>query len=211
MTDPSFYVVEYEWERHGLPAFVGGTYNHPEFEWDLLNPEASCAVPIVKSYELHVTDPALRRLDFDFYDPRSPLVSRAFLSVCDELHVKYRAVPLRVTFAAQAAGSQEFFFFLPCQGEALLDRESSQYQEEGVLETGEVMRDRYFPQHPVYSWIRHFEVMPTSLHLFHCIEIFQLAASEQFRNLVMEHGLKGVKLVPLDASFRYDPWGEIAA
>ena len=176
--DAAFYLVEYEWEDHGFPAFLSGTYNYPDFEWDVLNPDASCQVPIVRSYEFHLTDPALSRLPFDFYDPRSPLVSRAFLSVCDELQVKYRAVPLKITFSAEGASPAAFFLFLPCQSEALLNREGSDYQEDRVVETGEVMRDKHFPQHPIYSWIRRFDVRPTSSHLFHCIELLQLAIHE---------------------------------
>lgn len=209
MRNDGFYLVEYEWRQYGLPAHACGSFNHTDFEWEILNPNSLPDASIVRTYTFHVADPALTTLDFDFYDPQSPIVTRAFLSVCDQLGVSYRSVPLSVTFVASSA-AQDFFFFLPCQSASLLDREKSDYQEDRIVDTGDVMVDRHFPSNPIYSWIRRFSVKPSPLHLFHCIELLQLVASESFRKLAIEHGLKGIKFTPLDENFRYDPWGELS-
>ncbi len=71
------------------------------------------------------------------------------------------------------------------------------------------MMDKSFPGQPVYSWIRKFVAEPVPLNVFHCIELMQLVVSERFVSLSRNRGIKGVGFVPIDASYRYDPWGEI--
>ncbi len=206
-----FYVMEYDWQKFDLPPFVIGTFNHADFEWDFNDPRSIEDIRIDRSYEFHITDPNIKSLNLDFYDPRSPIVSAAFLSVCDESGVQYRSVPLKVSFSGTPGSTAEFFLFLPFQSTSLLNRELSEYQEDRVVETGEVMMDKSFPGQPVYSWIRRFVTEPVSLNLFHCIELMQLVVSERFVSISRSRGIKGVGFVPIDAGYRYDPWGEIPA
>lgn len=211
MSNREFFVMEYDWQKLDLPAFISGTFNHADFEWDFNSPNSIKDIRIDRAYEFHITDPAIKSLDLDFYDPRSPIVSAAFLSVCDELDVRYRSVPLKVSFSGAPGSTAEFFLFLPYQSASLLNRGLSEYQEDRVVETGEVMMDKSFPGQPVYSWIRKFVIEPVPLNLFHCIELMQLVVSERFVSLSRNRGIKGVGFVPIDASYRYDPWGEIPA
>lgn len=210
MSTADFFVLEYDWQSYGLPAFIAGMFNHDEFEWNVMNPPSLRDVRISRSYEFHVTDSSIKRLNFDFYDPRSPIVSMDFLSVCDELSVEYRAVPLKVSLAGVPGAIANYFVFLPCQSESLMDREQSEFQEDRVVETGEVMMDRSFPGQPVYSWIKRFVPKRTPLQLFHCTELMQVVVSRRFADLASERGIKGAGFVPIDESFRYDPWGEIS-
>lgn len=209
MCSRAFSVMEYDWQKFDLPPFVGGTFNHADFEWNFNDPHSIKDIRIGRSYEFNITDPTIKRLNLDFYDPRSPIVSAAFLSVCDELGVQYRSVPLKVYFSGALDSTAELFLFLPYQSASLLNRGLSEYQEDRVVETGEVMMDKSFPGQPVYSWIRKFVTEPVPLNLFHCIELMQLVVSERFVSLSRNRGIKGVGFVPIDASYRYDPWCEI--
>lgn len=211
MTPLRFYVLEYNWADEGLPAFISGEFNHPEFEWDYFNPTSFSQANIKNSYEFRITDKSITTIDFDFYDPRAPIVSDAFLAVCGELGVNYKAVPLSIYFSNGERSLRSFHLLLALQSASLLDRISSTFLEDKITESGQVAMDKAFPTHPVYSWIKDFRITPTDMHLFHCIEIFHLCASSEFKERSEARNLKGLGFVPIDSTYRYDPWGELNA
>ena len=209
MSSKDYFVLDFEWEKFGYPAHLSGKFNHADFEWNLHDPKNLRQAEIFRTYEFTITDPKIKILDFDFYDPQSPIVSDAFLGVCDALEVGYRAVPLRMLFRSAKSAAQVYHLLLPCDSAALMDRRDSEFREDRVLETGEVMMDRHFPEHPVYSWIKHFAIAPTPLHLFQSIEMRKIVVSDTFKRLAESKNFKGIRYIKIDDDFRYDPWHEL--
>ena len=105
---------------------------------------------------------------------------------------------------------KSYNILLPGQSEKLLDRDHSEFSEERVVETGEIMMDRMHPGAHVYAWIKRFSTIPTNADLFWCIELLEIEVSERFKNLALENKLQGLKFIPINETFVYDPWGEIS-
>ncbi|WP_371870472.1 imm11 family protein [Pseudoduganella flava] len=143
-------------------------------------------------------------MGFDFYGEQSYMVSEQFCDLCREYSVPFRPVPLTLVLQGQQVGS--YYFFLPGKYVALLDTERSEYEIDTDLETGQPMVDQLFPPTPVYKKISRF--VPRSdetCSLFSCIEIGKLVCSGDFRDAVLERGLKGMRFTPIQ-DFTYDPW-----
>jgi hypothetical protein len=138
-------------------------------------------------------------------DGDQPYVSQDFLNVCDSTGVPYRAIPLRMLLPSGTETKKNYFFFLPKSNLSLLDRASSQYEDQLNLETGEVQYNGVFTDVPMYTKIEKFvpKDIPTP-PLFFCTEIFALICIEQFK--AAGSALIGVEYVPLDESYRYAPW-----
>jgi hypothetical protein len=204
-----YFVLEYDWKKDKLPVRLSGSFNQPEFEWDILNPNSAKQVRVQKSYELKITDKSIKKIEADFYDPDCPIVSERFLSICDELGVSYQKVPLKISFTSKNAAPHDSYLLLLCDSAKLLDREHSEFGEDHIVETGAVMMNKHFPDSPIYSWIRKFKVRSTQHHLFHCIELIRPVVSQKFKQMAEERNLKGLSFVPVDNGYQYDPWGDM--
>lgn len=91
-----------------------------------------------------------------------------------------------------------------------MDREKSEYQVDCVLETRENMMSKLYPDCYVYSWIKKFiPHVGIDEHLFRCVETMELVCSGTFMEKAVESGLLGLRFIPIDENYRYDPWGEI--
>jgi hypothetical protein len=124
----------------------------------------------------------------------------------------YRAIPLRLTHAGAKAAMKDYFIFLPGTHIALLDRERSEFLEDRDERSGQVAENRLFPGTPMYSWIKRFVTRnDCAANLFRCTETMDIVCSEEFKARAERKGLKGIKFVPIDDRYRYDPWGEIPA
>lgn len=206
-----FYLVEYAAGAEGCPYYLSGRFNIEEYEWNIHDP-GSYDGEIKQQYIFDVTDGLLDKVCFDLYDPgNTPHASEAFIELCESFRVKFRTIPLTVRLRGSEWIKKKYSLFLPYQHESLLCREQSEFCEETDLETGGTMINRYFPEHPMYAWIKRFSVRPTEAHLFRCIELHQLVASEPFRDEALRRNLQGIRFTPIDDKFIYDPWGDLGA
>ncbi|WP_197341486.1 hypothetical protein [Ralstonia solanacearum] len=109
------------------------------------------SVVVEHEYIYKLSDPDVS-IDFDFYGSQTNFVSKQFLSVCDVLGVRYRAVPLRIAKeGGEECNHKSYFIFLPGEHVALLDRDQSEFAEDRDMETGEVAASNLFPGTPMYS------------------------------------------------------------
>jgi len=211
MSNNQFYLVEYEPGAKGCPYFLSGNFNIEEYEWEINDP-GTYDIEMNQQYIFDVTDYSLSELCFDLYNPENtPHVSEAFIELCEYFQVKFRAIPLTIRLRDSDFTKKNYSLFLPYQHESLLCREQSEFCEEIIIETGEPMMHRYFPATPIYAWIKRFSVVPTEAHLFRCLELGQLVASQLFRDEALRRNLQGIRFTPIDDTFIYDPWGDIGA
>nr|OAI59918.1 hypothetical protein RSP597_23610 [Ralstonia solanacearum] len=208
MKDARFYVVQYCSGETGCQNFLSGVMNREEWEWPMYTTDPFSVV-VEHEYIYKLSDPDVS-IDFDFYGSQTNFVSKQFLSVCDVLGVRYRAVPLRIAKeGGEECNHKSYFIFLPGEHVALLDRDQSEFAEDRDMETGEVAASNLFPGTPMYSWIKRFVVrQDCAAHLFRCTETMELVCSAKLKADVERQALKGIGFVPIDGSYSYDPWGE---
>jgi hypothetical protein len=204
--DKKLYILEYRPDGDGCPYFMAEEGEPGAWEWDNQDPNPF-GIRVTSSYALRITDHEIRFIDFDLYGTNLKYVSDQFIEVCDAFDVRFRPVPLDVTFWDGSRPQKKYSVFLPADHLPILDPERSIVEVERVAETGEPMGNRYFPQIPFYKKIEKFVVKDIGLPpLFQCVEINALVCGEEFRVAALNAGLRGLKFVPLDDSYSYDPW-----
>jgi hypothetical protein len=113
-----------------------------------------------------------------------------------------------VTLHSGQLSAKDYFIYLPAAHVALLDVEKSTVEIEKIVETGEAMIDKLHPPNLVYARIDHFVPREmTTPELFFCIELIRLVCTEKFKIGATEKNIIGLDFTPVDANFRYDPWG----
>lgn len=204
-----YFVVRYKGGEIGCPHHLSGELNQEQWEWDPFSPDPHSEI-VEKDYVLKVSDTDVKTIGFDFYEAPSYYVSKKFLSVCDALGVNYRSIPLEIQILdRKITQSFRYYIFLTASSAALLDEKESEFSFETVVETGEVMINRYFKNFPMYSWINKF-VPNAENHpaLFRCIETMELVCSRDFKDLATRNNLQGISFIPIDENYKFDPWGE---
>ncbi len=150
-------------------------------------------------------------VDFDFYGSQTNFVSEQFLQVCNAMKVRYREIPLRITYDGKDVGDKRYSIFLPAEHVALLDRSNSEFSEDRDMETGGIAENNLFPGTPMYSWIKRFVPRDDCAStLFRSVEIMELVCNEKFKGEAERVALKGVEFIPIDNNYIYDPWGEVS-
>jgi hypothetical protein len=201
-----FYVVNYEPDGIGSPYYLGGNYDPEEWEFDIDDPNP-LDIKINRKHSLSLTDPEIKNIDFDFYTPDPTIVSKEFLALCNEQKVPFKAIPFDISLARGKKQEKEYSIFIPATHVALLDIENSVAEIEKILETGENKINPIFPPNFVYAKIEKFAINEVqTASLFQCIEIRQLVCTNEFKIEALSRNLKGLKFVPIDEQFRFDPW-----
>jgi hypothetical protein len=203
-----FYILEYSDAAPGCPIYLGGELNHEETEWNIFEPHPF-EVNVEKNYVLQITDKTIKDVKFDMEGRHGKYVSKNFLDVCDELHVRYRAIPLDIVLANGKRTSKKYFFFLPVDYIMLMDRKSSIFAEDVDAETGQVKYNKLFPFSPIYNKIDSFvPIADPTPELFCCLENMELVCTKRFKEKSEKNELLGIKYIPIDASYKYDPWAD---
>ncbi|WP_321790361.1 hypothetical protein [Burkholderia pyrrocinia] len=206
--DARFYVVKYRAEDAGCPSYLSGELNREEWEWPVYVADPF-GVDVKHEYVLALSDSSIS-VDFDFYGTQTNYVSKEFLTVCESVGVRYRAIPIDIVRSAKSVGQKIYSIFLPADHESLLDRQKSEYSEDRDLETKEVAENKLFPGTPMYGWIKRFIPRDDcSVNLFRCTETMELVCSHEFKVEAERYALKGIDFLPIDESYSYDPWGEV--
>jgi len=205
--DNNYYVMSYDPTGEGCPVSMAGFFNCENFEWDPYEPNPN-KLDIKHDYSINLTGlgVGIEDLDFDFYQVGTTYVSKAFLKVCDDLGVKYRAVPLELK-SGKKTRRGEFFIFLPGESLAAMDKERSVYEVSKDIETGAIIDSPLYPGAVSIDKVEFFVVSECiRADVFRCQETLELFCSERFKMSV--HNLKGISFVKIDSSYRYDPWAE---
>ncbi|QGZ40048.1 hypothetical protein IP92_05598 [Pseudoduganella flava] len=202
------YILQYEADGLGCPHHLALEMTPPQWEWSAYEPNPM-SVPINNTYSAKITDGEIDRIDFDMYGTNTKYVSTAFLDVCKEHDVTFRAIPLDLRLPDGSKPEKDYSIFLPGDIVALLDADKSIAEVERVVETGETMMSVLVPNTPVYSKITKFVAKDIALpHLFLCAEVFSLVCTADFLHTASGRGLRGLKFTPLDDSYIYDPWAD---
>jgi hypothetical protein len=201
-----FYVINYEPDGIGSPYYLGGNYDPEEWEFDIDDPNP-LDIKVNREHALSVTDPEIKNIDFDFYTPDPTIVSKEFLALCEKQEVAFKAITLDISLAKRKNQGKKYSIFIPATHIALLDIENSVADIEKILETGENKINPIFPPNFVYAKIEKFATKEIQTPpLFQCIEIRQLVCTEEFKAEALSRNLKGLKFVPIDEQFQFDPW-----
>ncbi|MGS0897312.1 hypothetical protein ACVBGC_33040 [Burkholderia stagnalis] len=202
-----FYVVKYRSGDAGCPPYLSGELSRGEWEWPMYVADPF-GIEVKHVYVLTLSDPSMQ-IDFDFYGTQTNYVSKEFLTVCDNMGVRYRAIPINIVRNIEFINQKDCSIFLLGDHESLLDRQNSEYLEDRDLETKEVAENKLFPGTPMYSWIKRFVPREDcSSNLFRCTETLELVCTDDFKAEVERFALKGIDFIPIDESYSYDPWGE---
>lgn len=103
--------------------------------------------------------------------------------------------------------AKRYFVFLPATHISLLDFENSIFEIERLRENGDATIHKDFPDIPVYSKIEKFIVKNIEVpHLLQCIDIFSLVCTDTFKKEALNRNFHGLKFIPLDETYVYDPW-----
>jgi len=205
MTD-KLYSLKYEPDGNGCPHFLSEKVVPDEWEW---NPYETKPfdIEIAKRYSSKITDKAIKFIDFDFYGTDSRYVSDKFTTLCNDLSISFRAIPIDITMRDGSRPEKSYFVFLSASHISILDTEKSIYEIERLKENGAVAMHKDFPEIPVYSKIEKFIAKNLEFpHLFQCIDIYSLVCTDAFKNESLNRNLRGLKFIPLDEGFTYDPW-----
>ncbi|WP_143286709.1 hypothetical protein [Burkholderia ubonensis] len=205
--DARFYVVQYRPGEFGCPHFLSGAVNRDEWEWPMYVGDPF-SVAVEHDYVYQLAD-SKDLVDFDFYGSQTNFVSDQFLKVCDTMKVRYRAIPLRITYDGRDVGGKRYSIFLPAEHVALLDRSGSEFSEDGNMGAEEISEVNLFPGAPMYGWIKRFVPRDDCAStLFRSVEIMELVCNEKFKEEAGRAALRGVEFIPIDSNYIYDPWGE---
>ncbi|NHZ67018.1 hypothetical protein F1735_32945 [Massilia sp. CCM 8694] len=141
------------------------------------------------------------------YGLQTKFVSRKFLETCEDLNVKFRAVPLKFVVRKKRV-EKEYFMFLPVDHLPLLNKDSSTFSEARNVDSGELLMNKIYPDQVIYNNITKFVTSNSEFpHLFKCTEILQLVCTREFMQLATERNLKCIDFIPIDGDFKYDAWG----
>jgi hypothetical protein len=203
-----FYLIEYQAGELGCPVFLAGDEN-ADWEWDIYDPYP-WKYTITKSYEFRSTDDDLRELELDYAGSPCSFVSEEFLKVCDTLGAAYRSVPVTVYMADGSKARKKYYYFLSAQWASLVDDQESTYAIERNL-AGDSAEHKYYGGIKNYAWISNLVVKKDiDLDFFWCAEFMRHTCSKRFVEMAMIASLKGLKFIPLNSYFKYDPWGDLA-
>ncbi|NHZ66909.1 hypothetical protein [Massilia genomosp. 1] len=203
MTEKNYYILKYKACGAECPIRLSGRLNQHKWEWDGFETKPN-DVDIVKNYEFTVSDRKIKSLEFDFYGYLTKFVSEKFLKVCDDLNVKFRAVPLKFIVQKKEI-DKKYYIFLPVDHFSLLDAELSEFEAVRDDETGELFEDKIYPGQVVYENITKFVISDGEFpHLFKCSEILELVCTREFMQLAIERGLNCIDFIPLDVNFKYN-------
>lgn len=205
MSEAKYYVMRYCSQDSGCPIVLSGFFNCDEFEWGSFEPNPA-AIEIKNNYSLELSgfEMELNDLEFDYYQVGDIYVSKRFLDVCDKLNVKYRAVPLEITYKG-ASRKDDFFIFLPGESLAALDKSRSIYEVSRDINTGLAIESPIFPGSMSIDSISRFVLSPTlRADIFRCQETLELFCSESFKSAAV--GLKGISFEEIDERYVYDTW-----
>lgn len=208
MSDSRYYAMRYCSQDSGCPIVLSGFFNCDEFEWDSFEPNPM-ALRIKNKYSLELSglEMALNDLDFDFYQVGETYVSRRFLDVCDKLEVKYKAVPLEISYRGDFR-SDDFFIFLPGESLAALDKTKSIFEVSKDMDTGIEIESPIYPGSVSFDNIKSFVVSPAvKADVFRCQETLELFCSDKFKSAA--GSLKGVAFERVDEHYAYDAWAEL--
>jgi len=204
----NFFVVQYQGGTQGCPFHLPGGLNQERLEWDLYE-KNPFDITIKKEYVYTVTDPDIESIEFDLYGSGTKFVSDKFLDMCVELNVKFRAIPLEIVLNGKRISNKKYFLFIPGDYNALMDVLASDFSEELDVESGGVMMNKIFPSHPIYSKINRFvPKFGITSHFFRCIELMDLVCTREFMSKTHEKKLHGIRFVPIDDTYRFDPWAD---
>lgn len=202
--DNNYYAMSYDSTGEGYPVSMAGFFNCEQFEWDPYETNPN-KLDIKHDYSINLTSLGveIKDIDFDFYQVGATYVSKAFLKICDDLGVKYRAVPLELK-SGKKTRRGDFFIFLPGESLATMDKERSVYEVSNIETSATV----YSPLYPGAVSIDKIEFFVVSEYIradfFRCQETLELFCSKRFK--LSAHNLKGISFVKIDSSYRYDPW-----
>lgn len=209
MSEVLFFAIEYASGEAGCPPYLSGEFNQTAWEWAPYeqNPES---LTINNNYVFSVFDKNIDSADFDFYGLDDYYVSSKFIDICNQLGVRFRPIPMEIIFSENRKALKDYFIFLPAENYALLDTEKSEFKIDLDLATGKPLINGVFGDSYVYSWIKKFvPVDGVGHHLFRCKETMDLFCSRRFKEAAESNDLRGLRFVPIDQHYRYDPWGEI--
>ncbi|WP_243055773.1 imm11 family protein [Pseudomonas sp. BP01] len=208
MSGSNYYVLRYHPQDTGCPIVLSGFFNHDEFEWDSFE-LSPLELQITKQYVLKLSglEMELSDLEFDYYSIGDTYVSKKFLEVCDKVGAKYKAIPLEITYKEQSRKG-DFFFFLPGESLAALNKVESVFETSKDLETGLEIESHIYRGSLNIDAISRF-VVSTELQsdIFRCQETLELFCSEKFK--LAATGLKGVSFEKVDDNYSYDAWAEL--
>jgi hypothetical protein len=200
------HILTYQPDDKGCPYSFSEDSDPKGWEWDNGDPKPH-DLNITKIYLSKIIDKDIKFIDFDFYGSDSKYVSDQFIELCKECNVNFRAIPIDIILQDRKRPKKSYFIFLPADHLAILDNSKSIVDLELVVETGEPMTRRFFPEIPIYKKIEKFApkdiLMP---NLFQCIELGSLVCTEKFRALAIIHNIRGIRFTPLDENYIYDPW-----
>lgn len=206
--EKNYYVISYDSADEGCPVSMAGFFNCEKFEWEPYEPNPE-SLKIEHDYSLTLTnlDVELESIDFDFHQVGATYVSKRFLSVCDCLGAKYRAVPLELK-SGKTIRQGEFFIFLPGESLAAMDKDQSVYELSKDIQNGSVINSPLYPGSVSIDRIDLF-VLSDAIEsdIFRCQETLELFCSERF--LLAASDLKGISFTKVDSAYRYDPWADL--
>ncbi|WP_165678468.1 imm11 family protein [Metapseudomonas otitidis] len=152
------------------------------------------------------------KLDGDYF-PDDNLISGEMFNLVNDLSVRFISFPVAIDIHRGRVPSKAYYLFYLTNYLSLMDGAGSVYTISRDLDSGRLNtpEDRCLDK-VYYEKIDFFKTRDdVSDNLFFCKEISKPVCSVFFKEEFEARGLSGVTFIPIDDSYRYDPWSNFCS
>ena len=175
-----------------------------QFPWD----DVSIAPKIDTRFQMFVEWKRLKKIDLDYFMPQGPVVSQRFASLCADQGGDCQLVPLEIILN-KIEVQREFYFIVLNKFISIVDEKRTQHIRRMKMDGSGYEINPFFPGIPEYDMLVHIIFNDAKKPpLFIAPEIGnKRVCTQEFKECVEAHGMKGVEFREIDENFKYESFG----
>mgnify|MGYP000997315391 CR=1 FL=1 len=204
MSHKNYYIMDFLPDGLGVPYFLDKHWSPelPTFDIFSSPPDESLFDDIYKVRIL------ADFMDGDYF-PDDNLVSGDMLLLLEKYKVNFFSREVDITLSKKNKPKKKYNLFFLKDYIYLLNKDESDFVLSDDLSCGvDESKKSDAPQEVFYDVIERFVVKDNvGSDLFFCKEISKPVCSEGFKEEYTALNMKGVKFIPIDEKYKFDPWG----
>lgn len=201
-----FFIVNYHTNGTDAPSFFESDWTPgvPEFHYPSETPDES---QFASAYKVKAK---IKELKADLMIEEL-LATDAVLNICATLEIPHITRQVEIELKGKKTPEKRYNLFIPTARLSLLDLEHSVFTIDRDKYTGKLKTPEESDVPAiVFESIESFKIKPgIHQHLFLCTDINETVCSAEFKAMFESKALFGLAFTPLDATYKFDPWGEL--
>ncbi|MEX3954702.1 hypothetical protein [Trinickia sp. EG282A] len=175
-----------------------------QFPWN----DVSIAPKIDTHFQMFIDWRRLKNIDLDYFLPQGPVVSQKFASLCTDQGVDFQLISLDVILNGVKV-KEKFYFMALNKFVSIVDADRTSHVRMKKMDGTGYEINPFFPDIPEYDMLERIVFNDLKKPpLFIAPEIgSRRVCTQQFKECMEGHGMKGIEFQPIDERFRYESFG----